>query len=358
VNLSPDFPSVAQVLMSLAPQAGLPKVDGVLSVDPAGLAALLELTGPVTVPGWSTPIDSGNVVNVTLRDAYAAFADTPDRADFLGDVAKAAVDKATSGDLGTPAKIAKVLGGAAHKGHLNLAFARPEEQQLAKDLGVSGRLDPIRSDSVAVTSSNVAGNKIDYYLHRDVDYRVMITPNDLRTGAKASATLTTKLENTAPATGLPQIVIGPFTPDRFVAGENRVLLSMYSPLQFESATVDGTDTAVSPGTERGRNVYSLFQRIPSKTEKVTVAKLGGEVKLHEGWYTLQVRAQPMLNPDRVHVSVDVPTGWKIDDAPGMTRDFERRASATFDQDSNKTFRVHVVPDGGSQNLWDRLVTGG
>src|SRR5262249_21523818 len=46
VNLSPDFPSVAQVLETLAPQAGLPQVDGVLSVDPAGLAALLQLTGP------------------------------------------------------------------------------------------------------------------------------------------------------------------------------------------------------------------------------------------------------------------------------------------------------------------------
>ena len=66
MNLSPDFPSVAEVLETLAPQAGLPRVDGVLSVDPAGLAALLQLTGPVTVPDWPVPIDSGNVVNVTL----------------------------------------------------------------------------------------------------------------------------------------------------------------------------------------------------------------------------------------------------------------------------------------------------
>src|SRR5439155_6307005 len=44
VNLSPDFPSVAKVLASLAPQAGLPAVDGVLAVDPVGLAALLQLT--------------------------------------------------------------------------------------------------------------------------------------------------------------------------------------------------------------------------------------------------------------------------------------------------------------------------
>ena len=57
-----------------------------------------------------------------MRDAYAAFSETPERADFLGDVAKAAVDRATTGTLGTPAQIAKVLGAAAHAGHLQLGF--------------------------------------------------------------------------------------------------------------------------------------------------------------------------------------------------------------------------------------------
>jgi UDP-N-acetylmuramyl pentapeptide phosphotransferase/UDP-N-acetylglucosamine-1-phosphate transferase len=357
INLSPDFPSVADALMSVAPQAGLPKVDGVLSVDPQGLAALLELTGPVRVPGWPDPIDSGNVVNVTLRDAYAAFSDSPERADFLGDVAKAAVDKATSDSLGKPAEIAKVLGRAAHEGHLDLAFSRPEEQQLAVELGVSGRLDPVRSDAVAVTTSNFAGNKIDYYLDRTVDYRVMVTPNDTRTSGVARASLSVELHNTAPSSGLPESVIGPFLPDRFSAGENRLLLSMYSPLQFIKADVDGKPTPVGPNEERGRNVYSLIQKIPSQTTKTTTTELGGDVKLRQGWYTVAMRAQPTLNPDRVHVSVDVPKGWKIDKAPGMELVFDRRANANVTLEKSETFRVHIVPDASSQNLWDRLVTG-
>jgi UDP-N-acetylmuramyl pentapeptide phosphotransferase/UDP-N-acetylglucosamine-1-phosphate transferase len=357
INLSPDFPSVAEALMSLAPQAGLPKVDGVLSVDPAGLAALLQLTGPVTVEGWPTEIDSGNVVNVTLRDAYSVFAATPERADFLGDVAKAAVDEATSKTLGKPAEIAKVLGQAAHEGHLDLAFARPEEQRLAVDLGVSGRLDPVKSDYSAVTTSNFAGNKIDYYLQRAVDYRVLVTPNDDASEGRASADLSIDLNNTAPSSGLPESVIGPFLPDRFVAGENRLLLSMYSPLQFTSATVDGKPTSVTPGRERGRNVYSLIQKIPSQTTTTTTAKLAGGVKLRGGWYTLQVRAQPTLNPDRLHVSVDVPPGWKIDQAPHMEMVFARRASVNLTLTKTTSFRVHIAHDTGSQNLWDRLVDG-
>src|SRR4029078_4204399 len=123
-------------------------------------------------------------------------------------------------------------------------------------------------------------------------------------------------------------------------------------------TVDGKATPVAPGQERGRNVYSLIQSIPSMTQKTTQAKLPGSVKLRDGWYTLTVRAQPTLNPDRLNVSIDVPEGWKIADAPGRGRECARRARATIDQDKTTTFRVHIVPDGGSQNLWDRLVTGG
>ena len=78
-----------------------------------------------------------------------------------------------------------MLGGAAHAGHLILAFARPEEQQLAIELGVSGRLDPVQSDALAVTTSNAGGNKIDYYLNRAVDYRVKLTPDDDATKALA-----------------------------------------------------------------------------------------------------------------------------------------------------------------------------
>ncbi|HXY92110.1 MAG TPA: DUF4012 domain-containing protein, partial [Acidimicrobiia bacterium] len=356
INLSPDFPSVAQALMSLAPQAGLTKVDGVLAVDPVGLSALLQLTGPVQVEGWPTEINADNVVNVTLRDAYAAFAETPERADFLGDVAKAAVDEATSGDLGAPAEIAKVLGAAAHEGHLILAFARPEEQALAVELGVSGRMEPVHSDAIALTSSNASANKVDYYLQRSMRYTVQLTPNDDATSARVKAALDVTLDNQAPASGLPQIVIGPFDP-RFVPGENRAFVSIYSPLQIQSAQMNGKNTPVSPGVERGRNVFSVFDEMLAQSSSTIDAQLGGKVALHNGWYEVSVHHQATLSPDRVHVSVDVPTGWRIDHAPGMELPFAQRATTTVELERTKTFRVHLVRDPGTWDLWDRLEAG-
>jgi UDP-N-acetylmuramyl pentapeptide phosphotransferase/UDP-N-acetylglucosamine-1-phosphate transferase len=358
VNLSPDFPSVAGFLMSLTPHVGLGPVDGVLAVDPFGLAALLELTGPVYVDGWPTPIDASNAVDVTLRDAYAFFERTPERAEFLGDVAQVVVDEATSGALGKPARIARILGGAAHEGHLIVAFARPAEQKLAEDLGVAGRLAPTRSDAIAVTTSNIAANKIDFYLRRNVNYRVQLAPDSNRRRAVASGKLTVELDNSAPAQGLPRIVIGPYLPDRFQAGENRAYLSFYSPLALTAATLDGRPVEPMGGVERGRNVYSLVASIPARARQIVTADLRGVVRLESGgWYELDVGHQPTVQPDRLRVSIGVPDGWRIAEAPGFERVSARQATRTISQEERERLRVRLVPDSSSWDLWGQLQTG-
>ena len=61
-------------------RCGVGVVDGVMSVDPEGLAALLRLTGGVDVADWPETITADNVVDVTLRDAYLKYPeDTEDR---------------------------------------------------------------------------------------------------------------------------------------------------------------------------------------------------------------------------------------------------------------------------------------
>ena len=67
---SPDLPTTAKVLAELYPQAGGAPLDGVILLDPAGLAALLELSGPVTVEGIDRPITSENVEAFLLKRQY------------------------------------------------------------------------------------------------------------------------------------------------------------------------------------------------------------------------------------------------------------------------------------------------
>ena len=66
------------------------------------------------------------------------------------------------------------------------------------------QMDPVRSDAIAVTSSNFGGNKIDYYLDRTVNYDVHLTPNNDATTALARRQLGVTLANTAPDSGPPR----------------------------------------------------------------------------------------------------------------------------------------------------------
>ncbi len=352
VNLSPDFPSVGKVLMALAPHAGVGEVDGVMAVDPAGLAALLELTGPVDVQGWPEPVTAENVVDLVLKDEYQAFAETPERADFLGDVAQAAVDKATSENLGRPPQIAKVLGKAAHEGHFAFAFARPEEQRLAEELGIDGGLRTAGGDSLAVTTSNAGANKIDVYLQRSVDADVRLAPADDGKSTDVQTKVSVALTNDAPAEGLPQIVIGPYK-DGFVAGENRSLFSLYSPLRVDTTAVDGAPTAFGHQRERGQQVASTFVDIPSKSTKTLSATLDGNVPLRHGWYTLRLDHQPTYIVDQVKLAITVPRSWRIDKAVRAKVDTPQRATATLSLEQTTNVRVHVVRS-GSASVWERL----
>ena len=203
----PTSRASAQVLMSLAPAGRAARRSTACSRSTRpGSPRCSSSPARSTVPDWPTPIDSGNVVNVTLRDAYAAFAEhaRPRRLPR-----RRRQGRGRRGDhrhaRASPPRSPRCSGEAAHAGHLILAFTRPEEQRLADQLGVSGRLDPVRSDAVAVTTSNF-GRQQDRLLPqpRRSTTACMVTPNDATAPTRAAhADLSVALDNTAPADGPP-----------------------------------------------------------------------------------------------------------------------------------------------------------
>ena len=358
-NITPDFPTAAAVMADLFQQSLKTQVDGVIAVDPQGLAALLELTGPVRVADWPTPITSANVIDVTLRDAYSVFAKTPDRADFLGDVARAAVDKATAGDLGSLQKLSQVLGKAAHQGHFSLWFPTAAEQQVVDDAGISGRMPVATGDSLHVSNTNAGGNKLDYYLQRSIDYSVTVSPAADLTKAVTQGTVTVELNNTAPPSGLPEIAAGPFDgqTDRFSYGQNRTFVSVFSPLDYTGARVGDQSRGLEVAPELGRKVYSTYLDVFAQQAVKFAVDLSGVVKLQPaGWYDLTLIHQPTLHTDQVTVRVAVPAGFRILDARGGLTVVDGVAQGTIPLDQTRTVRVKIGPKIGS-DIWARLRAG-
>lgn len=359
VNTSPDVPTVGAVEASLVAQAPFGPVDGVVTIDPQGLAAILRITGPITVPGWPEPVTAENVVDTTLRDAYIYFeGDNQRREDFLGDVADAAWDAFSNRDLGSPGSVVKELARATRAKHLTLWFADPEAQRLARRAGADGAVPRKTSDLVLVTTGNAAQNKIDFFLKRKLRYDVTLFPRDDTDEVGARATLTTKLRNTAPATGLPSYIIGSNRPD-YAAGENGTFFSAYSPLDLETATIDGTNTGMEQQPELGRQVYSKFLRIPAESTTTVDLDLAGQLRLGpDGWYELVLGTQPAVNPDQARVGLRLPDGWRFAEARGGVRidDSGRRATFNGVIDRDRRLRLRITRDHGD-SIWGHLQDG-
>jgi UDP-N-acetylmuramyl pentapeptide phosphotransferase/UDP-N-acetylglucosamine-1-phosphate transferase len=343
LNMSPDFPTVARAITNLYPQATGQFVDGVIAVDPVGLEALLELTGPVLVADWPEPITAENVIDVTLRQQYDAFG-LAEREEFLGDVAEAVWEQALEGNLGNPARLAKILGKTGRQGHLQLWFADPEEAALAVRLGVGGAVPRLGSDSLLVTNQNSSANKVDFYLTRRLDYSVRLTPQPGTTRVRANAELDVTLANAAPA-GVSSVALGPWD-ERFEPGEDRSFVSVYTPLAFTAASLDGAPTQLEAATELGRNVFSGYVGVPAGAARTLSVDMRGTVVLAPGgWYELDVVRQPTLWPDDVTVVVEVPDGWRITDAEGLELLSPRRAGAQVSLERTGRMRVRLEPAG-------------
>ncbi len=315
VTMSPDFPTVAKVARELAPQSGIGPVDGVIAIDPEGVAALLKLTGPVTVLGRADPLTSDNAADFLLRGQYEQLSN-PNRIDYLDEAAHAVTDKLTHSTLPGPRTLGKVLGPAVKRGHILLEASDPTAERLFKRLGASGTLAPSTGDYVGLTTQNASGNKIEVFLRRSLRYDVRVDPSAGEERATAAITLV----NNAPTTGEPDYVIGSPVPS-LPTGANRSIVSFYTYLTLDRATLDGHAVGFAGQTERGLNVYTTAVTIPSgQTAQLHLELHGGtRLGLLNGGPAIQLTVghQVMPNPDSVEVRLSTAGGWSLDAKPPL-----------------------------------------
>jgi hypothetical protein len=327
VNVSPDFPTVAGVIAGLYPQAGGSPIDGVVAVDPAGLAALLGVVGPVSLPAWPVPLTPDNALDVLLKDQYAGL-ENPERVDFLASLTQEVWRRLTGPTVPSVEILLRALGPAVRDKHVMVAATRPSEEHLYQALGVGGAMAPVRGDFLGVITQNAGGNKLDAYLRRDIDYRVQLDPADGRLVAHVRVTL----HNDAPP-DLPRVVLGTdYFPD-LPPGDNKMYLSVYSPWPLLAATLDGAPVTLESAAELGRQVYSAGVVVPSKGSVTVELTLRGRLSPSDS-YRLDVHRQPTAAPDQVGLSVELPGGW-------VTSGGERRWSEGLKLDADASVDVDL-----------------
>lgn len=349
VGLSPDMPMAGQVMSELYPQSGGQPVDGVITVDPVALQALLNFTGPITLDGYPEPLTADNAADVLLRQQYLTFDDQPDRKDFLEEATRKTFEALTSGDLPGPRQLADVLGPIVDQGRLMVYADNPDEQSFLEQVGLDGAFPrPRGGDLIGLTTNNAHANKIDIFMERSIDYRAEFDPS---TGA-VDATATIEITNNAPASGLPDYILSGGFPEQVARGEDVPLgingfnLSFYSPLQLDDAVARSAlgegPQAMEEAEEFGMSVYSARFAVPAGQTLTLELHLSGFINPSET-YRLAVANQPTVNPDTVSVEITPRSGYTPEPSGGFTVDGNVATKSVPTTDGDQRLRLRLSP---------------
>ncbi len=188
-NQSAHFPYAAQIWRSMWESETGTKVDGVIATDPVALSYILGAVGPVTVRGKEVTQD--NVVELTMSTAYRMFpTDQSARKEYLQDIANAVVKKIT-GQVKSPGKLLEALGRAAGERRIMIWSAFPEDQQALEETKLGHTIPGDAAPYAQIVINNFGGNKMDYYLRREIEYAADGCNGDMR-----NSTVTVRLTNT------------------------------------------------------------------------------------------------------------------------------------------------------------------
>src|SRR5581483_3545121 len=311
VSASPNFDDVANITQQLYPQVFGQQVDGVFYMDPYALAALLDLTGPVNLKDANIRLNQKNAAQTLLKDQYVNFDSHKGRVDFLDEATRQTFERLTSGDLPKPSTVASAMNPMVQQGHMVAFSANPAFQAVFQQLGLGGQF-PSRGqgDFLEVTQSNQGQNKIDAYLQRNVTYAASFRPDS----GEVDSTATIQLVNSAPADGLPDIVIG--NAANLPKGTNDLFLTVYSPLTAQSATIDGKATGVNSAPRFGVTAYTIPVQVPPGATVTVELHLKGQIARGRD-YQLTIGRQPVVNTDKIEVHVQGTSGWKVQPSPGF-----------------------------------------
>jgi hypothetical protein len=153
-----------------APRLGM-KIDAVVAIDFYTIAKLLEVTGPLRVPGYGVTVTSQNFVPLVVQGGI--------QSEIQSSETTKAILAATAGPLmervaSLPSQqwpsLISILNGLASTRHLQAFFNNSTVQDRISTFGWSGQLNPHKtSEFMMETEANLGATKANYFLTRRYD---------------------------------------------------------------------------------------------------------------------------------------------------------------------------------------------
>ncbi len=192
MNISPDFKtSMDTFFANYSTIQGEPSdIDGIIAIDTEFVTHLLQVLGPVEVPGYGTfsaeidkRCDCPQIIYVLSEIITRP---TPylreDRKGILGPLMRATLTKAYSAPRQQWPPLFEGFFQDMAARHLQFYFVKPEAQQAMEMLGAAGRMTaPENTDFLAVINSNLGGAKSNLFVTSEISQTVTPPENGMIT---------------------------------------------------------------------------------------------------------------------------------------------------------------------------------
>ncbi len=258
----PHFPTTGALVQAGMKNLGV-DIDGVIAVDPATVAAILKVAGPVTVDGRE--FTSDNVAKFFTVDVYREFPDPVVRDQVSMKIVTAALSAVLTEPLDL-LDLADAMRGPIDESRVRAWSSVASEQEWLETTAIGGFVSEEPGPNVTVAFSNSAANKMDAFVSTSVTYR----PGTCPTTDKQTSTVEVTVRNDAP-NDLPLETLNYGRSDVADAPEGSTSLVpyIYAPVGagYLSATIDGEPVELFGKFERGRPVYFTNLELDRGQEK-------------------------------------------------------------------------------------------
>lgn len=297
-----DFPSLGDSLIDLFPAASGIEIDGLLYLDPQALAAVVGLVGEVHLEESDLTVTAENAARLVTVEQYELFdPGSAEREEFLQEVVAEVFDALLGGEIDAgPAQIRALVRAVQQDRLLVLPFD-DTALSLAERAGLTGGVPtPTGQDYLAVSHLNGGPNKLDPFLHRNIEYRAEVDP----TTGEVDAVVSIELTNDAPAQ-LPLYANN--NRHGYEIGTNRAFVVVHTPHDLLGVS-GATEPALTRSfAEFGWQRHEALVAIPQGESRTVEFRLAGAIRAGAD-YQLDIGHQPLITDDVVTIALSSPGG--------------------------------------------------
>jgi hypothetical protein len=319
-NWDPDFKISGQKAAWFYEKESGVQVDGVIALNVPVIVDLLTATGPIRLPDYNDVISADNFFGKSFYYTQNNFfPGSTQKSDFLGTLSRALTTTLTSDKSVNSIAVFRAITAGLMRKDILFMFTDPDMQQFVEHFRWAGRVpgetgcegvdkEFCMFDPIIAAEANMSVSKVNYFIKRDAQREISITPDGVVT---QSYSLT--LRNTSNILSKEE--------ERGKGGNYIPYIRFFVPdnTQMDDITLDGVpihyiENSVSEGGLRAVGVAVDIQPGTKHTIRVTLTRTTPLV-FGRGGTVLDVfnSKHPGVSDETIHTTIRYPIYWKVTD---------------------------------------------